>query len=333
MGDTIPVGSASEEMQVAIEENEEIEVPVIGDEELSEDAGAYIDSVLGDDETPEAVSVFDYGTKVLVVTDQRVLITDEDDGAGSLVLSVDHDDISLMTRDGRTLVIETRIGEEHRFRFGEDETVEEIVEIAGEYQADQSGFEDEGNESIAERVRFWEEQDKINQELIPRVIRQNELLTEHIAEHGNLPEVTGQVIGQALADAREQQERQYETALDNAKREIAEHARATGQVLAEAREEQRRQYEVALDAAKGEIEENARATIQALTEAGEEQRQQYETALYGAKAELNESTQQKLDQTLAAIRHESRRTRNLLIGITSGAVIIAVAALVVNFLA
>ena len=129
MGDTIPVGSASEEMQVAIEENEEIEVPVIGDEELSEDAGAYIDSVLGDDETPEAVSVFDYGTKVLVVTDQRVLITDEDDGAGSLVLSVDHDDISLMTRDGRTLVIETRIGEEHRFRFGEDETVEEIVEI------------------------------------------------------------------------------------------------------------------------------------------------------------------------------------------------------------
>ena len=29
------------------------------------------------------------------------------------------------------------------------------------------------SDSIAERVRFWEEQDKINQELIPRVIRQN----------------------------------------------------------------------------------------------------------------------------------------------------------------
>ena len=34
---------------------------------------------------------------------------------------------------------------------------------------------------IADRVRFWEEQDKINQELIPRVIRQHELLTAHIA--------------------------------------------------------------------------------------------------------------------------------------------------------
>ena len=34
---------------------------------------------------------------------------------------------------------------------------------------------------IADKVRFWEEQDKINQELIPRVIRQHELITSHIA--------------------------------------------------------------------------------------------------------------------------------------------------------
>ena len=47
------------------------------------------------------------------------------------------------------------------------------------------------SDSIAEKVRFWEEQDKINQELIPRVIRQNELLTKHIAEHDSLPEVAG----------------------------------------------------------------------------------------------------------------------------------------------
>lgn len=36
---------------------------------------------------------------------------------------------------------------------------------------------------IAEKVRFWEEQDRINQELIPRVIKQNELLTAHIEGH------------------------------------------------------------------------------------------------------------------------------------------------------
>lgn len=37
--------------------------------------------------------------------------------------------------------------------------------------------------NIADKVRFWEEQDRINQELIPRVLKTHELLTEHIAGH------------------------------------------------------------------------------------------------------------------------------------------------------
>ena len=36
---------------------------------------------------------------------------------------------------------------------------------------------------IAEKVRFWEEQDRINRELIPRVIKQHELLTAHVEGH------------------------------------------------------------------------------------------------------------------------------------------------------
>ena len=36
---------------------------------------------------------------------------------------------------------------------------------------------------IADRVRFWEEQDRINRELIPRVLKQNELLSAHVASH------------------------------------------------------------------------------------------------------------------------------------------------------
>ncbi len=36
---------------------------------------------------------------------------------------------------------------------------------------------------IADKVRFWEEQDRINRELIPRVLKQNELLSAHIASH------------------------------------------------------------------------------------------------------------------------------------------------------
>lgn len=56
---------------------------------------------------------------------------------------------------------------------------------------------------IAERVKFWEEQDRINQELIPRVIRQHELLTGHIADHENLPLIAGNAISETLAEARE----------------------------------------------------------------------------------------------------------------------------------
>ena len=41
---------------------------------------------------------------------------------------------------------------------------------------------------IAERVRFWEEQDRINEVLIPKVIRQHELLTNYIQEHEDLHE-------------------------------------------------------------------------------------------------------------------------------------------------
>jgi len=39
---------------------------------------------------------------------------------------------------------------------------------------------------IPERVRFREEQERINQVLIPKVLRQHELFTKHIAEHEDL---------------------------------------------------------------------------------------------------------------------------------------------------
>lgn len=62
---------------------------------------------------------------------------------------------------------------------------------------------------ISERVRFWEEQDRINKELIPRVIRQHELLTRHIAEHESLPEVVARAVHDAATAAREQQKREF----------------------------------------------------------------------------------------------------------------------------
>ena len=78
---------------------------------------------------------------------------------------------------------------------------------------------------IADRVRFWEEQDRINQELIPRVIRQHELLTSHIADHEELVEIVRNTMQQTLADARREQQKQYDAALDTAKTEIERKAR------------------------------------------------------------------------------------------------------------
>ena len=63
----------------------------------------------------------------------------------------------------------------------------------------------ENSVPISERVRFWEEQDKINQELIPRVIRQHELLTRHIGEHESLPEVVASAVKNAVNAVREDQ--------------------------------------------------------------------------------------------------------------------------------
>ncbi len=102
---------------------------------------------------------------------------------------------------------------------------------------------------IVDRVRFWEEQDKINQELIPRVIRQHELLTAHIADHENLPLVAGNAISEALAEAREEQQRHYDAALELAKQELQQQYDAA---LEAAKQEQQQQYNAALEAAKQE---------------------------------------------------------------------------------
>ena len=91
---------------------EEPGVIIAGDENLNEKAVAYVDRILREDETLVAVSGFDFDTKVLVISDQRILVTGEEDDVGMLVLSVNHDDISLMTRDGRLLIIKIKKAEE-----------------------------------------------------------------------------------------------------------------------------------------------------------------------------------------------------------------------------
>ena len=81
---------------------------------------------------------------------------------------------------------------------------------------------------MAERVKFWSEQDRINQELIPRVIRQSQLLTKHIAEHDDLPQLLNKVVSEALA----KQSREFEMALDERLRQYEKKLRSRLIVLA-----------------------------------------------------------------------------------------------------
>ena len=109
---------------------------------------------------------------------------------------------------------------------------------------------------IAERVKFWEEQDRINQELIPRVIRQHELLTGHIADHENLPLVAGNAISEALAEAREEQSQHWQRLKPSGKSKAAARSRfGRGQSRTG---RQNRRHEAELAAAKAERGEQDR---------------------------------------------------------------------------
>ena len=74
---------------------------------------------------------------------------------------------------------------------------------------------------IAEKVRFWEEQDKINRELIPRVVKQHELLTAHVERH----ETAGTLI--AALEGR------LTEAIQSAENRAVEAAEAAGQQATE----------------------------------------------------------------------------------------------------
>ena len=150
---------------------------------------------------------------------------------------------------------------------------------------------------IAERVKFWEEQDRINQELIPRVIRQHELLTGHIADHENLPLIAGNAISEALAEAREEQSQQLAAARSEREEQGRQHEAELASAHAE-REEQNRRHEVELAAAKVEREEQDR---------------QYQTSL-------------------AALQGQTLKVRSLVIGVSVGAAVISIAAVVVAIL-
>ncbi len=61
----------------------------------------------------------------------------------------------------------------------EDSQSEDNAQVVGEAETPSAS----DRPGIPDKVRFWEEQDRINRELIPRVLKQNELLSAHVASH------------------------------------------------------------------------------------------------------------------------------------------------------
>ena len=225
-----------------------------------------------------AYSGFDFGSKVIAITNQRVLIAHEERGiefASSL------SNLPTVRRDRRTLILSTNNSQEYKYRMGDAQVVEDIVDEIRDAMsqfrsaatarqnsgaspanshnrsagaaADTSGQKQPG---IAEKVQFWQEQDKINQELIPRVIRQHELLTNHVKDHETLPHVAAAAARQSVAQALEETNRQLETA--SAERE--ELSRKLEQAIAQQEEltQQLQQQAQELEQAKAEREKIAR---------------------------------------------------------------------------
>ena len=183
---------------------------------------------------------------------------------------------------------------------------------------------------IAERVKFWEEQDRINQELIPRVIRQQELLTGHISDHENLPLIAGNAINEALAEAREEQGQQLAAARAEREEQGRQHEAELAVVQGE-REEQNRRHEAELAAVKAEREEQDRqheAELAAAKAERGEQDRRHEAELAAAKTEREEQDRQ-YQTSLAALQGQTVKVRNLVIGVSFGAAVISTVAIVV----
>ena len=117
----------------------QVDYTVVGDDPVNAGVVVLVGSQMLPDEQVVLVSGFDFGKKVVAVTNQRVLVGDEGEG---LVLSVRYGDQVKLRRRGRSFVVEEGITE-HRYRMGGEHVVEALLRVARNYQ---------GGEALAEHV-------------------------------------------------------------------------------------------------------------------------------------------------------------------------------------
>ncbi len=324
------------------------DVQLLGDEKLHPEAAGKIRSIIRPPDKLLAWAGFDWGNKVIALTDQAVSITDS---KGAIVFTRSYHGIVRATHQGRSLVINTSSGN-HEYQMGNEEVVASLARYinnpellkAAPTRNSAAPPVDRANDdtteitspNIAERVRFWEEQDKINQELIPRVIRQHELLTSHIADHENLPLIASNAIRESLAEARQQQQEQHEAEIAEVRAELQaaqDERQRQAEELADIRAaatEQARQHAAELQEAQAERQRQAEAMAD-IRVAATEQARQHATELEAAKAEREEQARQHSNE-VAALQEQFSKTKTLLLSVATGAGVISVAALVVSIL-
>ena len=199
---------------------------ILGDEDIDNNTFSLIVRYIRNNESVKGIAVCEDDQQFLVATDDRVLCIKK--GALEFQCSykgITHLDISTNWFT-RGISVETNAAS-IQCPIGNKDVVEEmgrIIQSHGghdvETTASQEAALTEEQMQIAEKVRFWEEQDAINKVLIPRVIRQNELLTGHIAEHDNLPLMVSRAVQQATDRVRDEQKELYNAALASMKAKL-----------------------------------------------------------------------------------------------------------------
>ena len=210
-------------------------------------------------------TTFDFGMKVLALTLQGIVLADcsepDDDGGPSIAAdtySILHSVVD--TRHDREIRLVFQGGDGLTLRMGDAQTVaglkSAIVSYRDEFlrigdpqlwsDVDEETDEDDTSvlapavgqdnalTAIGERVRFWQEQDRINQELIPRVIEQARLLSQHIVEHDDLP----RIVSNAVQSALEQQSQRFTDQVTQLSEEYVEQLRvATDEAVSKTQQE------------------------------------------------------------------------------------------------
>ena len=226
----------------------------LGDRTVTYNALSSIGRHIRDGESVSGIADCENDQRFLVATDQRALcVTKEALEFQCSYKDITHLDISTNWFT-RSISIETSAASIY-CPIGSKDVAMEMGRIIQSHMGSHSNGEHDGENAasqeaalteeqtqIAEKVRFWEEQDAINKALIPRVIRQNELLTGHIAEHDNLPLMVARTVQQATNRVRDEQKELYDAALASMKAEFDEQA-----------ETQARQYDAALRSAHADF--------------------------------------------------------------------------------